>query len=370
MRALGSGIGMETPRREDDTESDPKRPSAWRAGGILVSLGTILVVFVFVLPRIASYRGVWAVATSLNAAMVVVLLLVASLNLLSFGPPWMVALPGLRFVDALRVTQASTALSLVAPGGHAVGLTTQVAMLRSWGLPARAIALAVGLVGLASQLAIYGLPVVALMALTGSGGRNGQLELVALIGVVVFVTIVLASAAALSSGRLAHRIGDLAARVISAVKRLVRQAPVRWGGESFRLFRSEALALLRRRWPLLAVTTLANALTDLLLLAVALRAVGVDSEDLSLIQVFAAWAIARVVAEIPLTPGGLGVVEVALSGLLVGFGAPNDATVAGVLIYRFLQFAPTLGVGLVAGATWRRGMRRPPHSAGADPGPN
>jgi len=328
-----------------------------RTIGILISVAVIVVVFALLLPKIADYGAVWGVAKDLGAGMAVALLLVAALNVLTFAPPWMVALPGLGFLNAVRVTQASTALSLVAPGGPAVGITTQVAMLRSWGLPARAIGLAVGLVGFASQLAIYGLPVVALVVLSGSGGRNGQLDLIAVIGLAVFTLIVLGSAVPLSSGRLAHWIGERAARVASAVKGLVNQAPVRWGGESFRLFRTEALALLRHHGPMLAVTTLANALTDLLLLAVSLRAVGIDATHLSLIQVFAAWSIVRVLAEFPLTPGGLGVVEVALSGLLVGFGAENDAAVAGVLIYRFLQFAPTIAVGLIAGATWRRGAR-------------
>jgi uncharacterized membrane protein YbhN (UPF0104 family) len=322
-------------------------------------VAVIVVVFALVLPKIASYGAVWDVARGLSAQMVVALLLVAALNILSFAPPWMVALPGLGFLNAVRVTQASTALSLVAPGGPAVGITTQIAMLRSWGLSARAIALAVGLVGLASQLAIYGLPVAALVLLTGSGGRNSQLDLVAVIGLAVFALIVVGSTLPLSSGRVAHWIGETAARVASAVKSLVRGAPVRWGGASFRLFRDEALLLLRRKWPMLALATLANVLTDLLLLVVALRAVGVGPDELSVIQAFAAWSIVRVLAEFPLTPGGLGVVEVALSGILVGFGADNDAAVAGVLIYRFLQFAPTLGVGLLAGATWRRGAPRP-----------
>ena len=336
-----------------------RRRGPLRAAGILVSVAVIVVVFALVLPKIASYGAVWDVARGLSAQMVVALLLVAALNILSFAPPWMVALPGLGFLNAVRVTQASTALSLVAPGGPAVGITTQIAMLRSWGLSARAIALAVGLVGLASQLAIYGLPVAALVLLTGSGGRNSQLDLVAVIGLAVFALIVVGSTLPLSSGRVAHWIGETAARVASAVKSLVRGAPVRWGGASFRLFRDEALLLLRRKWPMLALATLANALTDLLLLVVALRAVGVGPDELSVIQAFAAWSIVRVLAEFPLTPGGLGVVEVALSGILVGFGADNDAAVAGVLIYRFLQFAPTLGVGLLAGATWRRGAPRP-----------
>ena len=333
-----------------------RRPG--RIGGAVLSVAIIVGVFALALPKIADYGEVWGVWTTLGAGMAVALAAVAVVNVLSFAPPWLVALPGLHFIDAVRMTQASTAASLVAPGGPAVGITMQVAMLRSRDLPARAIALAVGLVGFASQLAIYGLPVIALLGLTASGGRDGRLDTVAVVGLAMFTGIVLVIGAWLSSGRLAHRMGELAARVASTVKGWVNARPVAWGGDSFRLFRAEALALLRRRWPMLTVTTLGNALTDLLVLTVSLRAVGIAGDQVSLIEVFAAWSVVRVLAEIPLTPGGLGVVEVALSGILVGFGAPNDAAVAGVLLYRFLQFAPTLGVGLVAGATWRKRVGR------------
>jgi uncharacterized membrane protein YbhN (UPF0104 family) len=40
---------------------------------------------------------------------------------------------------------------------------------------------------------------------------------------------------------------------------------------------------------------------------------------------------------------------------LVGFGGNNAAVVAAVLVFRFLTVVPTLVLGLVAAATWRRG---------------
>ena len=60
---------------------------------------------------------------------------------------------------------------------------------------------------------------------------------------------------------------------------------------------------------------------------------------------------------IPITPGGIGFVELGLSGALVAFGATNDEAVAATLIYRFLTIVPTLVFGLIAAATWKVGHR-------------
>ena len=92
-------------------------------------------------------------------------------------------------------------------------------------------------------------------------------------------------------------------------------------------------------------------------LLVSLRALGVTAAQVSLVEAFAAWALIRIIASIPITPGGIGVVELGLTGALVGFGGNNAGVVAAVLVFRFLTVVPTLVLGLVAGATWRRGRR-------------
>ena len=53
---------------------------------------------------------------------------------LTFAPPWLVLLPGLRFWPALMMTQATTALSLVVPGGAAVGIATVLRDVAARGL--------------------------------------------------------------------------------------------------------------------------------------------------------------------------------------------------------------------------------------------
>ena len=78
-----------------------------------------------------------------------------------------------------------------------------------------------------------------------------------------------------------------------------------------------------------------------------LRAVGISFADLPLSEAFLGWAIGRVITSLPLTPGGIGVVELGMIGTLVGFGASHAHVVAAVLLYRGLIVLPTLVIGLV-----------------------
>ena len=90
------------------------------------------------------------------------------------------------------------------------------------------------------------------------------------------------------------------------------------------------------------------------MLVVCLRTLGVSSHGVSFTEAFAAWTLVRLLGSLPITPGGIGVVELGLTGALVGFGGNNDGVVAAVLLYRVLTVLPTLLFGLLAGAAWRR----------------
>ena len=127
-----------------------------------------------------------------------------------------------------------------------------------------------------------------------------------------------------------------------------------WNGESFARFRSRTITLLRRRWHVLTLATLAGHLSVFLVLLTSLRVLDVSPDEVSAIEAFAGWSLARLVGTIPITPGGLGVVELALTTALVGFGGGQVEVVAAVLIYRALTILPTLGIGVLAGLTWKR----------------
>jgi uncharacterized membrane protein YbhN (UPF0104 family) len=324
-----------------------------RVLGATGSIVVVVLVFVFILPRIADYRSVLDVVRDLDWQDWAVLAGAVVLNLSTFPPAWMAALPGLGYRDAMAMTQASTALSIVSPAGAAVGMGASYSMLRSWKFPASAVALAVAIAGLWNQLANLAFPVVALGLLTLADEDNPALRTAALIGFVVLLVAITGFALVLSREARAHRIGGLAARLANRALRLARRGPVGWGGESFARFRREALGLLRRRWHVITLATLAGHLTVFVLLLVCLRVTGITGSEVTAIEAFAAWSLIRILGVLPLTPAGVGIVEVGLTGALVAFGAPNAEAVAATLLYRALTVLPTLALGLLAAATWR-----------------
>jgi putative heme transporter len=340
-----------------DTPTAPprRRRFSWRHG-VVAGIGVALVVatFAFVLPKIADYRDVWGVLEGLTWKEAAVLGGACLLNLVTFAPPWMAALPGLRFPQAFVVTQASTASTYVAPGGVAVGMGVSFAMLRAWGFEGPAVGLAVAVTGVWNQLAMLAFPTIALVLLTVTGDAHAALDTVAYLGLAIFVIVVAAFAASLSTPSLARAIGDLAARIVSWALHLIRKGPVKWAGESFVRFRDRTNNLLKRRWHVLTLGTLAGHLTVFLVLLASLRALDVSAGEVSAVEAFAAWSLVRLLGSIPITPGGLGVVELGLTTALVGFGGNQVEVVAAVLLYRALTVIPTLAIGLVAGATWKR----------------
>jgi putative heme transporter len=324
-----------------------------------VGVAVIVATFAYFLPTIANYRDVWRVVRGLSWAWIVALLAVAALNVLTFAPPWLALLPGLRFWTALMITQASTALSIVVPGGAAVGIAGAYGMLRRQGFPPSAVARAVTLVSLWNQLANLAYPILALFLLTAEGEETAVLATAAFVGVGVLGIAIAGLVLVLYSGRMAEDIGDAFARLTNwARRRFLRRGPVAWGGRQFERFRRDAVGLLRKRWHVLTLATFAGSLSVFAVLVVSLRAVGISGDEVTIAEAFAAWSLARILGTIPITPAGIGVVELSLTTALIGFGGANTGVVAAVLVYRFLTMVPTILLGLLAAATWRRSLRR------------
>jgi uncharacterized membrane protein YbhN (UPF0104 family) len=229
--------------------------------------------------------------------------------------------------------------------------------LRRWGFATRDIARAVTLTGLWNQLLNLCFPVVAVFLLTISGESTATLATAAFVGIAVLGVVVTGLVLVLVSDRLADDVGEVSARFANWALGKVRRGPVGWNGGSFERFREDAGDLLARRWHLLTLASLAGSLSVFAVLVVSLRALGVTSAEVSLVDAFAAWALVRIIASIPITPGGIGVIELGLTGALVGFGGNNAGVVAAVLVFRFLTVVPTLVLGLVAGLTWRRARK-------------
>jgi uncharacterized protein (TIRG00374 family) len=130
--------------------------------------------------------------------------------------------------------------------------------------------------------------------------------------------------------RIIHRpTGDIPALVETALERMSSLSPS------------------RTDWAMAASYAMANWLFDAACLVVAFVAVGVSVPWRAL---FLAYAAAQLAANLPITPGGLGVVEGSLTIALVAFGGGKAETVAAVLLYRLISFWALLPVGWISWA--------------------
>ena len=325
-----------------------------RYGAAALGVAVIAGIFGFALPRIASYRDVIDVVSGLEGWSIVALTLATVWNVLTFAPPWRAAVPGLGLWRALLMTQASTATASAMPGGEAVGLGLVFGMLRTWGFQRTAIVAAVAVVTALNTLAKVLLPVAALVALLVTGHQTGLLGLATVVGVVAVSLLLGAAIAAFRTDASTRAFGarlDRRLVRIPLLRRLTVSGPL---GERLRHFRAETIGLLRRRWLSLSLWTLVGHTSVFLVLIVSLRAVGVGSEDVDFVEAFAAWTLTRLLTAVPITPGGIGFVELGLTGALVAAGGENDAVVAAVLLYRLLTWLPPILLGAPAAVFWRR----------------
>ena len=130
---------------------------------------------------------------------------------------------------------------------------------------------------------------------------------------------------------------------------------------------------MRHRWAALTITTLVGHLSLYAVLLVTLRVMGVSEDEVGWAQVLAAFAFARLLTAIPLTPGGVGIIELALIAALTDAGGADAEVVASVLIYRLLTYVVPIIFGGLTYLYWRRNRSwrdsAPPMPADLAPSP-
>ncbi len=341
------------------TEPTPP-PNVWRhrlrrAIGPAFGLIVVVAIFAAVLPQIASYQAVFDAAKALGLQDWGVILCSVVANVVTSGPPWMASVPGLSYHRSMLMTQTTTLLTTVLPAGEAIAIATQVKMLSGWRFKGRAITVGLVLVTLWNQAVNVVLPIATVVALGPAHGSQ-YLVIASIVAAAMLVVIVAVLVYTMRADTAAYKVGELAGRVVSALLKLVRRGPVNdWGRRLVRL-REETIDVIATRWQLLTVATLFNQLTLFGVLLVCLRSIGVTG--ISTLEALAAWSFTRLLASVPITPGGLGVVELGMTAALVGFGGGRTGVVTAVLLYRVLTFIPVIVVGPVCALIWRYEDRR------------
>ena len=337
--------------------------SRWTRRGLL-SLAVVALIFGFFFPKVADYGAVWDTLVDMTW-----------LELGSLG-----ARRGLEHRQLLAAAHRRPARACgcvrrrsptcrrrpsptPCPAAGRIGVGVTMTMQRSWGIPVPETALGMVVSGVWNNFVKLGLPVIALGLLALSGGastapdgrgpdrarRAGRGRRP--------VRPPAAQRAQRGRGRSAA-----AGPCRLGVRRLAPPWPGRGMGRAGSPLPHRRHRPAAPRWLRITITALISHISLFLVLLLALRHVGVCDAEVSWQEVLAAFAFVRLLSAVPLTPGGLGLVELGLTAAL-GSGL-DDGTksqiAAAVLLYRGLTWLLPVPLGVVTWLFWRanRSWRR------------
>jgi uncharacterized protein (TIRG00374 family) len=334
----------------------PARRNTWRiVVSTVITVAVLVVVFLGIFPKVADYSEAWASIQQMPFAYLVGLVVATVVNLAVYVWPLQAALPGLGYGPGFVVRQTSFAISNAVPAGGAVGLGVQYGMLDSYGFGAGATASAIAIVSVFNVFATLVMPVLGVVALLASGVVEGTYLLMAGIGILAIGVAVVAFAMVLRSERGARAVGRWADRLVNPLtRRLAHGQSVDLTGKILD-FRSSVVDVMQTRWVQVTLSTLLLQLTSWAILVLALRGLEAGAGDATVTwtESLAAFSFARVASFIPITPGGLGTVDAALTALLTGYGAASSEALAADLVWRAATYVPQVLLGVLTFLWWR-----------------
>jgi uncharacterized protein (TIRG00374 family) len=242
-----------------------------------------------------------------------------------------------RMIAMIGISLAGYALSSSSAVGVAWGTTFSYEQLRRRGVGRRLAALVLLLTFVLSLVALIIL-IVAGVDLAGSHGPAAAFRPLVTTAVVSLLVMALLWRVPAVRRGLAGRLRRLAhstaaesriARALSSVGHAIsRRLEGELGHEPLPHFAP-------RTWGWSLVAALLNWLADCACLVASILAVGGHIPWGGLLVIY---GVTQIAENLPITPGGIGVVEGTLTLLLVAYGMPVDSAVASVLLYRIISF--------------------------------
>ncbi|MEE1651688.1 lysylphosphatidylglycerol synthase domain-containing protein [Brachybacterium sp. J144] len=323
----------------------PPRVSPARAVAAALSVLLVLAMLAWALPWAtgATWPLILEALTTMPAWALPAMLVLGAAALVLEAVTVRTAVAGSRLGTVLPAHAAATGLGLALPGGTVLGLGLLGWLLRRAGVAVGAIVtgiLAASLVDLVVSSILVPLLGLGAYALSATA-----LPLPG--GIWAAVLAVAGSVLALALTGLGLRRSVLAA-VLERLAQLGDAIPT-----AGVLAQRDALVDLLRRRPLsLALPTLAARIMQWTALLLALRAAGVE---VPLLLTIALFALGRVLALVPITPGGAGITETVGAAALVGLGVvAADAAAAMLLLAVATLVVPLVGGGIAVAAAMAR----------------
>ena len=367
----GSGVpGSESRSRSFQAQFEEQQHQAFNWKSLVKRLIVVLVAGValyLVLPDLLDVFHSWPRLATLDLLWFIPALLAEAAHFACTFSLQRIALRTKAWFAVVTAQLAGNSISLIVPGGAAAGAAVQFRMLATSGMDATD---AVGGLTAFSFLGIGGLlalPVFVLpVVLFGAPVSRGLAD-AAIIGAIGFVLFVgLGAWVMAADGPLLHA-GKWAQEVRN---RLVRKrTPVVGLPERLLEQRNLIRTVLGQQWWQATLLSAGRLLFDYLCLLFSVRAVGAHPRP-SLILL--AYAVAGIIGLVPITPGGLGIVEASLSGFLLLAGLSGVQAVLATLAYRLASYWLPLLSGPFAYGAFKYRYRSPkaPPPVAAEPSPS
>lgn len=336
-----------------DTDAVSRAETSGRRRAIkrtLLIVAMLFIVYYLVLPQLVRGRESADLLKEVNPLLLILALGLEISALIAYTVLTRVTLPPepkLSLFTIFRVQLATRSVTNLVPGGSAAGGTLGYRLFTEAGVAPTAAGFSMATVGLGSAVVLNLILWISLLISIPFNGFNPIYVIAAIVGV-----LLLASAGALVYLLMEGR--DRAERVLRAI---ARRIPFVEEDTASRFIHQLADRLhdLARQPELVrrgVFWATANWLLDAAALWVFLRAFGTAVNPINLIVAF---GVAGVLAAIPITPGGLGLVETALPTLLIGFGVPGGEATIAVLGWRLVQFWMPIPLGGLAYASLKLG---------------
>lgn len=343
----------QSPARSDapaDTEpavpGNPKKPSKKRliitaVLGIIVMVGIFTVIF----PKLGDYGQSIEQMKDMPLPWVIALVLAGLLNIFAYPFTVLVSVPGLKYWAGFIQRQVGFLISCAIPGGGVFAVGAQYRILAFYKVPPAQSAAAVSADAVWVYLLTLAMPAISVGLLMIEGRSTAGYGFIAFAGAAIVSISIVVITFTLRSEAGAQKVGRLAFRFINPImKKLKKPTPDVEG--ALLTFRFHAHDLVATRWKAITVANAVAQLTPFVVLVCAVGALGAWPGELSLIEVFAAYSIALLLVSIPISPGGLGTVDLALVALLTAYGADGPTAVAADVLWRVVWFLPQILTGV------------------------
>ena len=332
----------------------PTRRQVMARAAILI--GIIAFVFVGVLPRLVDYDAVRAALASLTAAQLAVLVAATGIAYVANAGPCRVLVEGLSWPHAVGADLSARAVVSTIPGP--TDIATKYVLYRQWEIPAETATAGIVFAAFFEPLSALVLPLIAVIGVVVSGQTTEPKVIwLAVVGTAIFVVAALGLMAIVRSESLARRFGNGLDWLARHLWRLVRKEPPTGIVQGVLDVRARSKDILSSHGLLAFAAAVAAKLAWFLVLEVSLWAVGITPDELPPAVVLAAMAVVTIISLIPITPGAVGVSEVAYIGLLsavAGEGATGQITAA-ITLFRIAQWLAPILIGWILLAILRRG---------------